>query len=93
MPYAIECPGCTEALRVPDHAGGRRARCPKCAATMRVPQNEDFVEPLEDDEVETDVDEAPAKPKRKRKTLLDYEDEMAPSLINRRKPAKKSKRR
>ena len=85
MPYAIECPGCTIALRVPDHAGGRRAKCPTCAATMRVPQNEDFVEPLEDDEDTT----KPVKPKRKRKTLLDYEDEMAPSL----KPKKKSTRR
>ena len=88
MPYAIECPGCTEALRVPDHAGGRRAKCPTCSTTMRVPENEDLVEPLDDEE-----DAAAVKPKRKRKTLLDYEDEMAPSLINRKKPAKKSKRR
>ena len=86
MPYAIECPGCTVALRVPDHAGGRRAKCPTCAATMRVPQNEEFVEPLDDDDA--DADEG-VKPKRKRKTLLDYEDEMAPSL----KPKKKAKRR
>jgi hypothetical protein len=85
MPYAIECPGCTVALRVPDHASGRRAKCPTCAATMRVPENEEFVEPLLDDE---DTDEV-VKPKRKRKTLLDYEDEMAPSL----KPKKKSKKR
>ena len=86
MPYAIECPGCTVALRVPDHAGDRRAKCPACAATMRVPQNEEIVEPLDDEE-------EVVKPKRKRKTLLDYDDEMAPSLINRKKPAKKSKRR
>ena len=85
MPYAIECPGCTIALRVPDHAGGRRAKCPTCAETMLVPENEAFVEPLDDDD---EVDKL-VKPKRKRKTLLDYEDEMAPSL----KPKKKSTRR
>jgi hypothetical protein len=82
LPYAIECPGCTVALRVPDHAGGRRANCPTCAFTMRVPENEQFVEQLEDDA-------EPAKSKRKSKTLLDYEDEMALSL----KPKKKSKKR
>ena len=96
MPYAVACPGCAAPLRVPDHAGLKRAECPTCGAAFRIPLNEtldELQEPVGDNAEPVIA----AKPKRRRKTLLDYEDEMAPSLRSRKRirsgGAKKSGRR
>lgn len=37
MPRTIGCPNCPTKLKVPDDAGGRRAKCPKCGMVMTIP--------------------------------------------------------
>lgn len=39
MSRTIGCPNCPTKLKVPDDAGGRRARCPKCGGVMTVPSD------------------------------------------------------
>jgi hypothetical protein len=37
MPIEFDCRACGHRLRVPDAAGGRRARCPRCSSIMDAP--------------------------------------------------------
>ncbi len=44
MQMTIDCPGCRKPLRVPEAAGGRRARCPRCGVKFTVPSSRDLLE-------------------------------------------------
>jgi hypothetical protein len=37
MPIAFRCPGCAQALKVPDTMAGRSGKCPKCGTVLLVP--------------------------------------------------------
>jgi hypothetical protein len=37
MPIAVNCPGCSSRLTVPDTAAGKKARCPKCQTQLVIP--------------------------------------------------------
>ncbi|HZZ79479.1 MAG TPA: hypothetical protein VFE62_13225 [Gemmataceae bacterium] len=38
MPFNIKCTHCDKALRIPDHAAGKRIRCPNCKEIVAVPE-------------------------------------------------------
>lgn len=40
MPIELNCPSCSQTLRVPDDAAGKHARCAQCQAVILVPGNE-----------------------------------------------------
>jgi len=44
MQMTVDCPGCHKPLRVPQSAGGRRARCPRCRAKFVIPSPKDLLE-------------------------------------------------
>lgn len=39
MAIEFHCPYCEAAIRVPDHAAGKRGRCPQCATRITIPKS------------------------------------------------------
>jgi len=57
MDIKVQCPGCSEILRVPLDAAGRVALCPSCKSKFQVPEPNDIVEQTVSQWIEEDVDE------------------------------------
>lgn len=57
MHMMVHCPGCHQALQVPDAAAGRHARCPVCRTKFVIPKPEDLFEETVSTWIEEDLDQ------------------------------------
>ncbi len=46
MPIEMDCPSCSQLLRVPDHVAGKLVRCPHCQTVSTVPQTAELVDAI-----------------------------------------------
>jgi hypothetical protein len=99
MPIRFACP-CGNQLEVEDEYAGQQAQCPTCDAILEIPQASrprpvavampvrQKPEPEHDDDIAADAETLNPLASKRRKKLLDYEEDVAPNAA---KPAPRRK--